>query len=91
MFLEQHEREESLFKSHEETKLSNKNHNTATRLVNEKIEENVHRIERLEKQNHDFSESFSTCQLIQDDKVQQFERKIEKLLEPFELVKQDFE
>ena len=75
MFRAQYERQESLFKSNEETMLSIISSNTKTTThkldnFNEKIEENANRIERLEKQSYVFSESLNTCQPILDDKVE---------------------
>ena len=60
MFHEHYERQESLSKSHEETILSIISSNIKIKLqqldkFNEKIEENANKIERLGKQNHDFS------------------------------------
>ena len=66
---------ESLFKSHEKTILPIISPNTKITTqqwdkFNEEIEGNANRMERLEKQNHNFSESLSTCLSIQDDKVE---------------------
>ena len=47
--------------------------------VSKLIEENINRIERLEKQNNDFSESLNTFQPMQDDKVGQVKKKAENL------------
>ena len=43
---------------------------TTTTATKKKTEENANRIERLEKQNHYFSESLKTCQSIQNDKIE---------------------
>ena len=55
-----------------------KDHNTTTGRTT-RITRNANRIKRLEKQSHDFSESLDTCQSIRDDKVEQIEKKFEKL------------
>ena len=94
MFHEQYERQDSLFKSHQKSILSIISSNTKITTqqldrFNEKIEENANRIKKLEKQNHDFSESLNTCQSIHDDKVTQAEKKTEKLHKQVKSVKKD--
>ena len=99
MFREQYEWQESLFKSHEETILSviSSNIKITTQQLNKfnkKRKENANRIERREIQNNDFSESFNTCQSIQDEQVEQVktvEKRIAKLPEQLKSVNKDIE
>ena len=53
--------------------------------------ENISRIERLEKQNNDFSESLNTFQPMQDDKVGQVKKKAENLQVLLKSVNKDIE
>ena len=59
--------------------------------VSKLIEENINRIERLEKQNNDFSESLNTFQPMQDDKVGQVKKKAENLQVLLKSVNKDIE
>ena len=93
MFPEQYERQESLFKSHEETILSIISSNTKITTqqldkFNEKIEEDANRIERLEKQNYDFSE-FKHFSVYRMTKSNRLKRKL--LQEHFKSVDKDIE
>ena len=99
MFREQYEWQESLFKSPEETILSviSSNIKITTQQLNKfnkKVKEYANRIERREIQNNDFSESFNTCQSIQDEQVEQVEtveKRIAKLPEQLKSVNKDNE
>ena len=92
MFDEQYERQESLFKSLEESILSTissnaKVNNTATgKWFHGKKEENANIIER---QNYDFSNTFNTFQSIQDNKIKQAQNRTEKLQEQLKSVNND--
>lgn len=67
MFYEQYERQEPLFKSHEESALFIISSNTkiTTQQFN-KFNKNPNKIESQGKQNHNF---LNTCQTIHDDNI----------------------